>query len=137
MNETLTTCPKSLPELTTPVPTLSVKDLNDRYASDIATGVKQDAEKIRVELLEPSWLEEVGRVLTFGANKYTDNNWRGGMPYTRLLGALLRHTFAIMRGEDYDPESGLTHVGHASCCLMFLFWMMRNRPDLDNRWNGR
>lgn len=97
-------------------------------------GVKFDKGKNRVELLDPWWLEEVGAVLTFGAKKYADHNWRQGMPYTRLIGALLRHVFAIMRGEDRDPESGLTHAGHASCCLMFLFGMMLHRPDKDDRW---
>lgn len=97
-------------------------------------GLKYDAEKVRVDLLDPEWLEQVGAVLTFGARKYAAHNWRGGISYSRLIGACLRHTFAILRGEDTDPESGLPHSAHASCCLMFLSWMMTHRKDLDDRY---
>lgn len=101
-----------------------------------STGLKYDSDKVRVELLDAEWLFMVGQVLTFGANKYAAHNWRGGISYSRLIGAALRHIFAILRGEDTDPESGLPHVAHASCCLMFLAWMMEHRKDLDDRWKN-
>ena len=97
-------------------------------------GIKYDKEKTRVDLLDAEWMTSVGDVLTFGAKKYTQDNWRGGISYSRLIGAALRHLFAIMRGEDIDPESGLPHVSHLSCCAMFLFSMMRHRSDLDDRY---
>lgn len=62
------------------------------------------------------------------------HNWRGGIAYSRLIAAALRHLFAIMRNEDTDPESGLPHTAHLSCCIMFLHWMMTNRKDLDDRY---
>lgn len=99
-----------------------------------ATGLKYDSEKPRTDLLDADALEGLSKVLAFGANKYSANNWRGGINYTRLLGAVMRHTFAILRGEDIDPESGLPHVDHLGCCWMFLSWMMKNRTDLDDRW---
>lgn len=99
-----------------------------------ATGLKYDTEKIPLDLLDPLALEGVGRVLEFGRKKYAAHNWRGGISYSRLLGAALRHTFAILRGEDTDPESGLPHVDHLGCCWMFLSNMMKTRPDLDDRW---
>lgn len=101
------------------------------------TGRKDDQEKSRVDLLDPEWLEAVGRVMGFGAKKYAEDNWRGGIHYRRLLGAALRHTYAILRGEDNDPETGEPHSAHLSCCAMFLFWMMKHRPDLDNRWKEK
>lgn len=102
----------------------------------IATGLKHDQEKPRVDLLDPLALEGIAAVLSFGAKKYAAHNWRGGIAYSRLLGAVLRHTFAILRGEDNDPESGLPHVDHLGCSVMFLSNMMRTRPDLDDRWKG-
>lgn len=96
--------------------------------------MKFDQEKVRVELLDPEWMEGVGRVLTFGAQKYAADNWRKGLSTRRLVGACLRHLFAFLRGEDLDPESGLSHLLHASCCLMFAFWMWTHRKDLDDRW---
>jgi len=101
-----------------------------------STGRKDDQEKPRVDLLDPLFLEGVANVLGFGSRKYTANNWRGGIAYSRLLGAILRHTLAILRGEDTDPESGLPHVDHLGCSVMFLSNMMKTRPDLDDRWKG-
>lgn len=97
-------------------------------------GVKYDQNKVRVDLLDPLALEGLAAVLTFGAQKYASHNWRGGISYSRILAALLRHLFAIMRGEDVDEESGLPHVDHVGCCWMFLSWTMKRRPDLDDRY---
>ena len=97
-------------------------------------GVKHDGDKTRVDLLDAEWLEAVGQVLKFGAKKYAAHNWRGGIAYSRLIGAALRHLLAIMRGEDTDPESGLPHTAHLSCCVMFLHWMMIHRKDQDDRY---
>lgn len=97
-------------------------------------GTKHDAGKVQVELLSPSWLIGVGRVLTFGAQKYAAHNWRKGIALSRLLGACLRHVLAYLGGEDLDPESGLSHLLHASCCLQFAYELSENRPDLDDRF---
>jgi hypothetical protein len=72
--------------------------------------------------------------MAFGAQKYGDHNWRGGIKYTRLLGAAKRHIKAFNMGEDLDPESGLSHVAHAICCLGMLLGMINERPDLDDRY---
>lgn len=101
-----------------------------------ATGVKHDSGKPMVDLLDPLALEGLAAVLTFGAKKYASHNWRGGINYSRLIAAGLRHMFAIIRGEDVDAESGLPHVDHLGCCWMFLSNMMKTRPDLDDRYKG-
>lgn len=101
--------------------------------SDNKVGVKHDQQKIRLELLSPIALEELSKVLTFGANKYAAWNWSNGLSYTRVLGALLRHTFAYMRGESHDPETGLSHMAHAMCNCMFLLHFEKMRPEFDDR----
>jgi len=83
-------------------------------------GRKNDSEKVRLELLPFPALYEVARVLTFGAKKYDPWNWASGMAWSRLLGAALRHLFAWAAGEDKDPETGLSHLAHAACCVLFL-----------------
>lgn len=97
-------------------------------------GWKLDHDKPPVDLLDPYALEQIALVLEFGRQKYDTHNWRKGIRFTRLIGAALRHTFAILRGEDADPESGLPHAAHLGCCAMFLIWMMKFRTDLDDRW---
>lgn len=97
-------------------------------------GLKFDKDKPRMDLIDPYAMEELAKVLTFGADKYSANNWRKGISYGRLIAAMLRHIFAFLRGEDLDAETGLPHPAHAMCCMMFLLWMMKYKPDEDDRW---
>lgn len=97
-------------------------------------GVKHDSNKSRVDLISPIALEDLGMVLKHGVAKYGEHNWRGGIAWSRLIGASLRHLLAFMRGEDLDPESGLSHVSHAMCNLMMLGEFIHTRPDLDDRY---
>lgn len=97
-------------------------------------GNKFDGAKVPMALLDPPFLEGVASVLGFGANKYAAHNWRNGIAYSRLISAAYRHLGAINAGEDVDDESGLSHVYHLGCCIMFLASMMHTRPDLDDRW---
>lgn len=101
---------------------------------ELQTGVKHDSGKIRMDLLSPIALEEIAKVMTFGAKKYGDNNWRGGIKWSRVLGALLRHVFAFIRGEDNDPETGISHLAHGGCCIMFLLEYQATHGELDDRY---
>lgn len=83
-------------------------------------GIKNDAGKSRVDLIPSSALLEIGKVMEFGARKYAPNNWRKGFDWSRLYGAALRHLLAHKDGESTDKETGLSHLAHASCCLLFL-----------------
>ena len=56
--------------------------------------------------------EAYARVAEFGAKKYSPWNWSKGLPRIQLLGSLLRHTFAYLRGEETDKDSGLSHTDH-------------------------
>jgi hypothetical protein len=46
----------------------------------------------------------------------------------------MRHLHAFNDGEDKDPESGLSHLAHASCCLMFLLEFEKTHQELDDRY---
>ena len=84
------------------------------------TFTKHDAGKLRFELIPPSALKAIAEVLTFGANKYSDNNWQNVDDPGRYVGALYRHLEAWRAGEEMDPESGLPHLHHAITNLTFL-----------------
>ena len=98
------------------------------------SGTKYDSGKAPCELLSPVALIGTASVLQFGANKYGYHNWRGGIGYGRILGAIFRHLLAFMSGEDLDSESGLPHVDHAAAGIMFLQEFYRTRKDLDDRF---
>ena len=77
-------------------------------------GVKYDGNKVEMELIIngfPRALKEVGRVATFGKNKYS----RGGFlevddGINRYTSAMIRHLLADAEGEELDPEMGLPHL---------------------------
>ncbi len=100
-------------------------------------GTKHDQLKPRLDLLPSRPVEEVALVLAFGGGKYGDNNWRKGMFWSRVIAASLRHIFAFMRGEDKDPESGLSHLAHAATNLLFLIEYTHTKKDHDDRYNPK
>lgn len=83
---------------------------------------KSDAGKNRLDLVFPILIEEVGRVRTYGTQKYGDSeNWKTiANPIQRYTAAAMRHFEAFRKGEFIDPESGLPHLAHCACNLMFL-----------------
>jgi hypothetical protein len=95
----------------------------------VKPGVKGDAEKPRWDLLPYDALAPVVRVLTFGARKYSDDNWQH-VPNARrrYFAAAMRHLSAWITGEKVDPESGENHLAHAICCLLIIFWHDLHSP---------
>lgn len=70
--------------------------------------------------------EEVDEVLAFGAQKYTDGNWRTTENPFVYLDAALRHLGAhhmspgILNGHLRDEETGFHHLAHVSANVLFL-----------------
>ena len=77
---------------------------------------------------------EVSRVLTIGAEKYDEQNWRKlDNLQNRYTGATLRHLFAHMDGEKLDPETNLSHIAHAVCCLLFKLEIEVEKTEKESR----
>lgn len=95
--------------------------MNSLIKNNFGPGVKDDLGKNRLDLIEPEFIEGVGKVLTFGAGKYEENNWQKvEEAEDRYYAAALRHLLAWRKGEKIDPESGLNHLDHVACNMMFL-----------------
>lgn len=98
-------------------------------------GAKLDAGKNRLGLVLCGFaraLQEVGKVGTYGANKYTDNGWMevpdGERRYTD---AMLRHLMREATGEELDPDTGLHHAAHAAWnALARLDLALRKTPNV-------
>jgi len=95
--------------------------------------VKYDDGKSRWELLPFDALDDVAKVLTYGAKKYDEHNWAKGMKWSRLLGAAMRHLTAWALGERLDPESGLPHLAHSVANVLFLSASERRGIGEDDR----
>jgi hypothetical protein len=94
-------------------------------------GLKYDSNKPRYCLLKPEALDEMVKVLTYGANKYSVDNWKHvDALHDRYFDAAQRHLWAYRRGEKYDPESGYHHLAHAMASLMFIL-----QTDFDEKEN--
>lgn len=98
------------------------------------TAIRHDSGKTDWSLMPWEAVEEINKVLEFGAQKYAAHNWKegDGFKYTRVLNSLLRHVFAWSRGEDRDPESGLSHLAHAGCNVIFLLYYSRYKDRYHN-----
>lgn len=101
--------------------------------NDSNGGVKHDQGKPDFTYLSYEFLEEIAKAREFGAKKYSRNNWKKGFKVTRSLAACLRHIFAFLSGQTNDPESGLSHLAHAGCCLEHAIYDMKVHPENDDR----
>lgn len=135
--------------ITTAIKEADIKTTNEPYAEDYTfnlkealvksidrnttVAVKYDDNKTDWSLVPFESLEGMVKVLEFGAKKYAGWNWtnNGGFSYTRVLRSCLRHIFAYMRGEDNDPESGLSHIHHAMCNLLFISHYIGNKEKFN------
>ena len=86
--------------------------MNDHPAA--ASGAKREKLHVLPYDLVPfqEMTEAYVRVAEFGAKKYEPWNWSKGLSRVQILGSLLRHTFAYLRGEETDKDSGLSHTDH-------------------------
>ena len=86
-----------------------------------AVGQKLDGGKPRWDLMPWATLSQIQAVLDFGAKKYAPNNWQL-VPEARdrYFAAAIRHLVSWRCGERHDQESGLHHLAHAGCCILFL-----------------
>lgn len=112
------------------------KQSKDRDTVDLLFngGTKYDQEKLPFDLIPIEPLNQLAKVLAFGAQKYDRFNWTKGFKYSRVYAATLRHLFAWYAGEDNDPEgSECSHLAHAMCNLVFLLEFIKTHPELDDR----
>lgn len=94
-------------------------------------GRKDDVAKLRYDLLPARALRDVAAVMTHGAGKYGDENWKMVPELERrYLAAAMRHIEQMRCGERLDAGaggSGFPHLAHAICSLLFVleWWHMQ------------
>jgi hypothetical protein len=91
--------------------------------------VKHDGGKLRFDLVDHEFEAELAAVLTHGAQKYADDNWKNANPAdarARYYASFRRHVLDWRRGREFDADSGLPSLVCAACSLMFLRWFERD-----------
>jgi len=69
-------------------------------------------------------LQDVCRVLAFGAEKYARDNFKiaPGLPLEGYIQSMWRHLIEYLKGNPVDDESKLSHLSHLACnCFMYLW----------------
>ncbi len=98
-----------------------VQEAVDGMKQDMTEAVKDDDGKLRYDLVPVEALEEIVKVLTFGAGKYKPRNWEKGFDYGRVYAALERHMKEWWKNPGaLDEDTKLSHLAHAGCCIFFL-----------------
>lgn len=100
-------------------------------------GRKDDQGKPRAGLVLSEFalaLEGVIQAGTFGASKYSDKGWRlVANAKSRYHDAMLRHYLAHAKGEELDPETGLSHLKHFVWnALAYLHFEMVEKEESAN-----
>ena len=96
-------------------------------------GLRFNEGKIRYDLLPPYAIEQFARVMTKGAEKYSPNNWRGGMTWSTVLASMKRHIAEFEAGNDYDNETGILHSAHIMTNAAFITEYYKIYPQGDDR----
>ena len=103
------------------------------HADKKIEGTKHDQGKPDYSLMPSEAMDEIAAVWSFGQKKYAAFNWAKGFAWRRPLAAALRHIYAFLRGENNDPESGLSHLAHAVCCLCMVITFVKRGTGEDDR----
>lgn len=97
--------------------------INEGKSPPKPKGLKYDGDKLQYSLIPPETTRALAQVLTFGAAKYSRDNWKHvENAEQRYLDALYRHLESYRLGEYLDPESGMPHLSHCLCNLSFLHY---------------
>lgn len=114
------------PQITTTTVTHVEKPSNPKDAIGIA--------KVPLSCVPMPVMQEVGLALMEGGLKYGRHNWRAiGVRASVYFDATMRHLAQWWEGEDFDSESGLSHVTKAISSLTVLRDAMIQGKVTDDR----
>ncbi|KKL74753.1 hypothetical protein LCGC14_2061750 [marine sediment metagenome] len=96
--------------------------------------VREKLDDVRYDLISPYGLRRLAKTYAEGAKKYSDHNWRKGMPFSTLLNHVLNHLvdWREEEGNWCDDGSGEDHLAHAAWGLFALMEFEATDPELDD-----
>lgn len=86
-------------------------------------------------------LEEIAKVREYGTAKYKGDSegWKK-VPVQHFKDACARHLRKVLKNQNFfdrDEESGLLHISHAACNLMFIYELMKNGKQHSEKTNKK
>lgn len=99
---------------------------------------KKDGGKLQWHLLPWDAMKELIAVYMIGAKKYRPRGWEsdGGMEFSRVFDALIRHATAWFHGEQRDPVDGQHHLASVAWCALALIAYELRGIGTDDRPTG-
>jgi hypothetical protein len=95
---------------------------------------KVGASKPSLTLIPGTSLVHLSLAMKNGADKYGSYNWRENkVQLVTYLDAILRHTYAILDGEDIAEDSGVDHLAHIMANGAILLDCKETGNLIDNR----
>lgn len=92
--------------------------------------------KLEWDLIPLEALEPTVRAMMDGARKYAPHDWMKGQKFSTIFNSTMRHLVELQAGHDLDKKSGLPIIGHVGANVVIMSWMLKYRPDLDDRRKG-
>ena len=100
---------------------------------DPQTGGAKGSKLARFDLVPPDVMLELAEHYGKGSLKYDDRNWEKGYDWGLSVAALERHLNAWKRGEDFDEETGSSHLVAVIWHAVALRWFQLHDKGKDFR----
>ena len=98
---------------------------------EMNVSAKRAERKPRYDLIEPAFLDALGKTLQDGASRYGEHNWKAAIDdydfAKDTFNHLIEHLYKFRNGDRSED-----HIGHASANLMFLNWFTEQNPEWFN-----
>ena len=69
----------------------------------------------------------INNVMEFGAAKYGRDNWKQAPTSSRYVDAGIRHLLQARGTTPSDDESGMPHLAHAACNILFAMYIDKEK----------
>ena len=108
-------------------------ELNTRDLTEIVRDAIQDLDS------DPDFkpceaMEQQALVSMFGEQKYARGNYLLGRNWSDTIDSLMRHRLKrTIRGEEFDDDSKLKHIGHERWNWCYLLHCVLTMPERDDR----
>lgn len=105
------------------------KDSGERQKFD--TGAQRDTQtgKPRYDLIPLTGLTRLADLYARGAEKYDDDNWKKGIPYSRCYASMFRHMIQFLSGDETEDHMAAV----AWNAMAIMHYECTEREDLDDR----
>lgn len=138
MDEQMLVTPEDVAQMDAGIDVVShrFKGLEDADGNIAMKSWHADTGKPAFELIPPQGMLELARVAEYGRMKYGAQNYAeeaDNWSWLEPIGSIFRHTWAFLRGEMFDAESGLYHLAHAAFNALMLIDIIHHGKGKDNR----